>query len=199
MKEALKLALEALADSAWIDDGWYTKAAKAIIAIKEALAQPVQEPPSEWALIKNILDEHGLQAISFVADWKAAQPMQGPVDNDFFKSLTKKNPSPDQRPWVGLTPWVGFTDEDAQIAGDDLPNGTKFYTTPPAAQPPQPAQEPDELTIAYMSGLYDGKKKRPWVGLKDEDRLCAKYLQDAPEGIEAVIDYIAAKLKELNT
>ena len=29
----------------------------------------------------------------------------------------------------------------------------------------QPAQEPDELTIAYMSGLYDGKKKRPWVGL----------------------------------
>lgn len=22
----------------------------------------------------------------------------------------------------------------------------------------QPAQEPDELTIAYMSGLYDGKK-----------------------------------------
>jgi hypothetical protein len=35
----------------------------------------------------------------------------------------------------------------------------------------QPAQgpEPDELTIAYMSGLYDGKKKRPWVGLTDGD------------------------------
>ena len=35
----------------------------------------------------------------------------------------------------------------------------------------QPAQEPepDELTIAYMSGLYDGKKKRPWVGLTDEE------------------------------
>ena len=41
---------------------------------------PAQEPPSEWALIKNILDEHGLQAISFVADWKAAQEPRPWVD-----------------------------------------------------------------------------------------------------------------------
>ena len=39
------------------------------------------EPPPEWPLIKNILAEYGLDAISFVAEWKAAQ-----------------------RPWVGLTP-----------------------------------------------------------------------------------------------
>ena len=38
------------------------------------------EPPPEWPLVKNILDEYGLDAISFVAEWKAAQ-----------------------RPWVGLT------------------------------------------------------------------------------------------------
>jgi hypothetical protein len=31
-----------------------------------------QEPPSEWAGIKAILDEYGLQAIDFVADFKAA-------------------------------------------------------------------------------------------------------------------------------
>jgi hypothetical protein len=41
--------------------------------------------------------------------------------------------------------------------------------------------------------------QRTWVGLAKEDRLCAKYMQDAPDGIEAVIDYIEAKLKELNT
>jgi len=37
-----------------------------------------QEPPSEWAGIKAILDEYGLQAIDFVADFKAAlaQPAQ---------------------------------------------------------------------------------------------------------------------------
>ncbi len=41
--------------------------------------------------------------------------------------------------------------------------------------------------------------QRTWVGLAKEDRLCAKYMQDAPDGIEAVIDYIESKLKELNT
>jgi hypothetical protein len=41
--------------------------------------------------------------------------------------------------------------------------------------------------------------QRTWVGLAAEDRLTAKYMQDAPDGIEAVIDYIEAKLKERNT
>ncbi len=41
-------------------------------------------------------------------------------------------------------------------------------------------------------------KQRTWVGLAAEDRLTAKYMQDAPDGIEAVIDYIEAKLKEKN-
>ena len=41
--------------------------------------------------------------------------------------------------------------------------------------------------------------QRTWVGLAKEDRLCAKYMQDAPDGIEAVIDYIETKLKEKNT
>jgi len=46
--------------------------------------------------------------------------------------------------------------------------------------------------------LYTTPQQRPWVGLAEEDRLCAKYMQDAPDGIEAVIDYIEAKLKEMN-
>jgi len=41
--------------------------------------------------------------------------------------------------------------------------------------------------------------QRTWEGLASEDRLTAKYMQDAPDGIEAVIDYIEAKLKEKNT
>jgi len=47
--------------------------------------------------------------------------------------------------------------------------------------------------------LLDRSFKLKWEGLAKEDRLCAKYMQDAPEGIEAVIDYIESKLKELNT
>ena len=47
------------------------------------VAPPQQqaEPPPEWESIKNILDEYGLDAIAFVAEWKAAQ-----------------------RQWVGLEP-----------------------------------------------------------------------------------------------
>ena len=52
-----------------------------LTALRTALAQQQAEPPPEWPLVKNILDEYGLDAISFVAEWKAAQ-----------------------RPWVGLTP-----------------------------------------------------------------------------------------------
>ena len=44
-------------------------------------AQP--EPPPEWEAIDNIIAEYGLQAIDFVADWKAAQrPWQGLTDED---------------------------------------------------------------------------------------------------------------------
>ena len=107
-QEALKLALEALqfaynhCDSDWVQD---EKINPAITAIKEALAQPEQEP----------------------------------VADDFFKMIADKNPKPFPLP------------------------------------------------------------HRTWVGLAAEDRLTAKYMQDAPDGIEAVIDYIENKLKEKNT
>ena len=44
-------------------------------------AEQQAEPPPEWPVIQNILAEYGLDAIAFVAEFKAAQ-----------------------RPWVGLTP-----------------------------------------------------------------------------------------------
>ena len=51
-----------------------------------------QEPPPEWPLIKNILDEYGLDAISFVAEWKAAQrPWVGLTDEDWEKVANRKN------------------------------------------------------------------------------------------------------------
>jgi hypothetical protein len=47
---------------------------------------PAAQPPAEWELIKNILDEYGLDAIAFVAAWKAAQrPWQGLTDEDVNK------------------------------------------------------------------------------------------------------------------
>jgi len=118
--EALKLARDWIAER---PADRPVSAGKMISIIDRALAQPAQEPPSEWALIKNILDEHGLQAISFIADWKAAQPAQEPVawgyrdrNGAIYDCISPEAhadaegeytvplyTTPQQRPWVGLT------------------------------------------------------------------------------------------------
>ena len=56
------------------------------------IAQPEQqaEPPPEWEDINNILDEYGLQAIAFVAEWKAAQrPWQGLTDAEIWSAVDR--------------------------------------------------------------------------------------------------------------
>jgi hypothetical protein len=60
-------------------------------------------------------------------------------------------------------------------------------------------QEPDDLTIAYMSGLHDGKKKRPWVGLTDDEfnELYDSYVPTVCYAL--LIEEVEAKLKEKNT
>ena len=82
-QEALKLALEALE---WCHGGEPCGTAKAITAIKKALAQRT-EPPDWSPAVENILKEYGLQAIDFVADFKEAM----------------KDAEQSQRTWVGLT------------------------------------------------------------------------------------------------
>jgi len=65
------------------------------------------------------------------------------------------------------------------------------------------SQEPVAWELGVVNGVVTrrpvARPQRTWVGLASEDRLTAKYMQDAPDGIEAVIDYIEAKLKEKNT
>ena len=54
------------------------------------------ETPPEWPLVKNILDEYGLNAIAFVAEWKAAQrPWEGLTDNDWGWVADRKGTSLD--------------------------------------------------------------------------------------------------------
>ena len=61
-----------------------------------AQAQQQAETPPEWPLIKNILDEYGLSAICFVAEWKAAQrPWVGLTDEDWEWVADKKETSLD--------------------------------------------------------------------------------------------------------
>ena len=85
-REVMQQTLEALQ---------YGKTHKAITILREALEQQA-EPPPEWPLIKNILAEYGLDAISFVAEWKAAQrPWQGLTEADWEWVADKKETSLD--------------------------------------------------------------------------------------------------------
>ena len=66
--------------------------------LREALAQLEQqaETPPEWPLIKNILDEYGLDAIAFVAEFKAAQrPWVDLTDEDWGWVANRKGTSLD--------------------------------------------------------------------------------------------------------
>jgi hypothetical protein len=71
----------------------------------------------------------------------------------------------------------------------------------------QPEQEPDDLTIAYMSGFHDGKNKdapqREWVGLTylEIDQIyCDCHDDDGrPLSIKKYERAIEAKLREKNT
>ena len=68
---------------------------QAITALKAALEQQAETPP-EWPLVKNILAEYGLGAISFVAEFKAAQrPWVGLTDEDWEWVADKKETSLD--------------------------------------------------------------------------------------------------------
>jgi hypothetical protein len=70
-----------------------------------------------------------------------------------------------------------------------------LYTTPPAAQP-APVQEPDhgdELTIAYMSGLHDGKKLAAQPAIPDV--IHHTDLSEHPQYIEGWNDCRAEMLK----
>jgi hypothetical protein len=88
MKEALKLALEAL---------WTTanpKAEEAITAIKAALAQPAQEPVAWLSEIAKELDDTSLASFGQVATGI----------RDLKERLTTPPAAKQaQRPWVGMT------------------------------------------------------------------------------------------------
>jgi hypothetical protein len=81
----------------------------------------------------------------------------------------------------------------------------------PSEKKEQPEQEPDDLTVVYMAGFYDGKNKyapqREWVGLTEEeiDRLNFLYVGGCQcslsyiDGIEEFAKSIEANLREKNS
>ena len=76
-----------------------------------------------------------------------------------------------------------------------------LYTHPQPQPETETEYEPDDLTIAYLSGFHDGKKKREWVGLTDEEikEIVGPWGDTPIKGYtRKLFDQIEAKLKEKN-
>ena len=141
-----------------------------------------------------ILRAHGHIALSERLLALAEQPAREPV-----AWLYHDGPSPSEIPdepfgtvIVSRKKMMGLRNERPLVFGD----------TTPQAQPAQQEPDTDELTIAYMSGLHEGKKRKPWVGLTDEE------IDDIEATWEATQEWVSfshatrvieAKLKEKNT
>ena len=74
----------------------------------------------------------------------------------------------------------------------------------PSEQKEQPEQELDDLAIAYMAGLHDGKNKykprREWQSLTDDEikEIVGSYAGPIKGYTRELFDKIDAKLREKN-
>jgi len=92
-----------------------------------------------------------------------------------------------------------INNDEIPFDGDDFHEALRLGRQAIAAE----RQEPDELTIAYMSGFFDGKKNRKWVGLTEQEAIetWKGIIKYAPSKVR-VKDFakaIDAKLREKNT
>jgi len=178
--EALK-EISRHATTPW-EDEWCGELADETLTAINALAQPAQEPvcpeckagvlyecvacssnnypprrtePPDWfPAVENILKEYGLQAIDFVADFKAAmkdaeqseRTEQEPVAWEDGPHLVMRVDVRDRLNYKG--PWV---DMGKAIPDKWIP---VLYITPPAAQPAQ-WDAPSEAFNAWWDSDYD--------------------------------------------
>lgn len=91
-RELMQQALEAL------ESGLAFAADATVLQNLRTALEQQAEPPPEWPLIKNILDEYGLDAIAFVAEFKAAQRQWVGLTDEEIKALASWWPSYDQMP-----------------------------------------------------------------------------------------------------
>jgi len=127
LKAALEQQAEPVAWNAGVAPMWpQQKEGETFSVSYTTTPEPEQqaEPPPEWLLIKNILDEYGLDAIAFVTAWKAVQQRAEPVQERITRiawderGVRTVNGIPDDAP---QRPWVGLTDEDwAKV--EDMPD-----------------------------------------------------------------------------
>ena len=194
LRQAAQQALEALIDAANVLSA--PMFADAVGALKAALEQQQAEPPPEWPLIKNILAVFGLDAIAFVAEWRAAQQQAEPVAREGFERWAKSLPN-----YIDLSRFeTGYSDCNTDYAWV----GWQAALAQPQQQA-EPVQERitriawDERGVRTVNGIPDDAPQRPWLGLTDDEITEIRLKTfDAVATNHESYRAIEAKLKEKN-
>jgi len=173
-------------------------------AIKAALEQA--EPPPEWEAINNIIAEYGLQAIDFVADWKAAQ--RKPLTDEQANEAAAKALYETWHSQPEYKPWQDGGNSHKQDEARELVRLAAHKLKPPLLE-----QEPVTCRFChdkkgcwawqcYKCGEIDDVQQpaplpvqRPWVGLTEDEKF---ELAAAQYGWEDLLAAAEAKLKERN-
>ena len=154
--------------------------------------QQQAEPPPEWPLIKNILVEYGLDAIAFVAEWRAAQQQAEPVA--WFDWMPKGATHIAQ---IKVKTTSGGKLELRTHAFKYDNEVLMVYTTDNDNEYPgwREAKQCFYHLNFPVFPLYTAPPQRQWVGLTDEEfHYCI-----ALKNTTAIAEEVEAKLKERNT
>jgi hypothetical protein len=156
MEEAMKLALEALDNLMYWDNGKsdYDEARKAIKALEEALANHCED---NLDMVKQERPDGGIGGCAtcgaVYADQIIKQEQGAPV------AWMKEQWSPDCGTYFEIY-------RDDEMGWRDPTDWTPLYTAPPAAQP---CPTCEALARAVMMDQTAHDTQRTWAGLTDED------------------------------
>jgi len=182
--EALKLALEAL-ELANINHWFGSSKIEAVIAaIKQALAQPVQEPVAHTVIAGALFDFMGYLTSRKERIVLSASDDAAPAADAIRDFATKRGLSLDDaqvREWIdALAQPEQEQKYEKRIAPYSTTLSMLLNTTPPAAQPEQePSQWRDMVVVNLVREGIDKHRareladhfaaQRPWQGLTDEE------------------------------
>jgi hypothetical protein len=158
--------------------------------------QQQAEPPPEWLLIKNILDEYGLQAIDFVAEFKAAQQVA-----TIWKQAKPFSPeaiNTTQTAWrMGYKAAKAEQQQAEPVAWDKPSDNFNEWWNGDYEDPANPFEKD---SAAYWAWAGWQAAQRPWVGLTDEDWEQIHDRKDTSlDTFEQGAVWAANQLKERNT
>ena len=185
---------------------WDERGVRTVNGIPDDAPQQQAEPPPEWLLIKNILDEYGLQALDFVAEFKAAQQVV-----TIWKQPEQQAPFSPEAINTTQTAWkMGYEaakaeQQQAEPVAWDKPSASfdEWWDSDRRRDNANPFTT-DSFAYWAFEGWQAALAQRPWVGLTVEERNACLVSADPCEALadpeaKQLMEDIEEKLRSKNT